>query len=154
MNQKKIGKFIADCRKKQKLTQEQLAEKLEITYKAVSKWETGRGLPDASIMMDLCDILKITVNDLLSGEKVSKELYVAKTNENLVKMQRQKEVGIASARWSYVIIIIILLIWNFINVFRCGIQETIKQPEFIIMEIITFIYFVIYILLQNKYWKD
>lgn len=154
MNQKKIGKFIADCRKKQKLTQEQLAEKLGITYKAVSKWETGRGLPDAAIMMDLCDILKITVNDLLSGEQVVKELYVAKANENLVELQKQKEVGRTSARWTHVIMILVLLVWNFINVFVYGIQETIKQPEFIIMEIITFVYFVIYILLQNKYWKD
>ena len=75
MNQEKIGKFIASCRKKQKLTQEQLAEKLGITYKAVSKWETGKGLPDASIMKDLCCILKITVNELLSGELINKEDY-------------------------------------------------------------------------------
>ncbi len=75
MNQEKIGKFIACCRKKQKLTQEQLAEKLGITCKAVSKWETGKGLPDASIMKDLCSILKITVNDLFSDELINKEDY-------------------------------------------------------------------------------
>ncbi len=69
MNQEKIGKFISQCRKEQKLTQEQLAEKLNITYKAVSKWETGKGMPDSSIMLDLCNILKINVNELLSGEK-------------------------------------------------------------------------------------
>ena len=84
MNQEKIGKFIANCRKEQNLTQEQLAEKLGITYKAVSKWECGKGLPDASIMMELCKILKITVNDLLSGEKVDKEHYQKKLEQNII----------------------------------------------------------------------
>ena len=84
MNQEKIGKFIATCRKEQNLTQEQLAEKLGITYKAVSKWECGKGLPDASIMIELCKILKITVNDLLSGEKVDKEHYQKKLEQNII----------------------------------------------------------------------
>ena len=118
MNQEKIGKFIASCRKKQKLTQEQLAEKLGITYKAVSKWETGKGLPDASIMMDLCNILEISVNDLLSGEKIAKEQYDDKVDENLIKLQKQKEFAINSARWTHVITVIIFLIWNGINVFK------------------------------------
>ena len=93
MNQEKIGKFIASCRKKQKLTQEQLAEKLGITYKAVSKWETGKGLPDASIMKDLCNILKITVNELLSGELINKEDYNKKAEEYMLEIYRQKEEG-------------------------------------------------------------
>ena len=93
MNQEKIGKFIASCRKKQKLTQEQLAEKLGITYKAVSKWETGKGLPDASIMKDLCCILKITVNELLSGELINKEDYNKKAEEYMLEIYRQKEEG-------------------------------------------------------------
>ena len=93
MNQEKIGKFIAICRKKQKLTQEQLAEKLGITYKAVSKWETGKGLPDASIMKDLCCILKITVNELLSGELINKEYYNKKTEEYMLEIYRQKKEG-------------------------------------------------------------
>ena len=93
MNQEKIGKFIAGCRKKQKLTQEQLAEKLGITYKAVSKWETGKGLPDASIMKDLCNNLKITVNELLSGELINKEDYNKKAEEYMLEIYRQKEEG-------------------------------------------------------------
>ncbi len=84
MNQEKIGKFIASCRKEQKLTQEQLAVKLGITSKAVSKWECGKGLPDASIMVELCTILKITVNDLLSGEKVDKEHYQKRLEKNII----------------------------------------------------------------------
>ena len=91
MNQEKIGKFIAICRKKQKLTQEQLAEKLGITYKAVSKWETGKGLPDASIMKDLCNILKITVNELLSGELIDKINYDERAEEKFLEMLKQKE---------------------------------------------------------------
>ena len=70
MDQVKIGMFISMCRKKQNLTQAELAEKLGITDRAISKWETGSSLPDASLMLDLCDILNISVNDLLSGEKV------------------------------------------------------------------------------------
>jgi transcriptional regulator with XRE-family HTH domain/DNA-directed RNA polymerase subunit RPC12/RpoP len=93
MNQEKIGKFIASCRKKQKLTQEQLAEKLGITYKAVSKWETGKGLPDASIMKDLCNNLKITVNELLSGELINKEDYNKRAEEYMLEIYRQKEEG-------------------------------------------------------------
>ncbi len=92
MNQVKIGKFIAICRKEQNLTQEQLAEKLGITYKAVSKWECGNGLPDASIMMELCKILKITVNDLLSGEIIKTENYNEKAEENLLEMAKKEEI--------------------------------------------------------------
>ena len=91
MDQEKIEKFIASCRKKQKLTQEQLAEKLGITYKAVSKWETGKGLPDASIMKDLCNILKITVNELLSGELIDKINYDERAEVKLLEMLKQKE---------------------------------------------------------------
>lgn len=91
MNQEKIGKFIASCRKAQKLTQEEVAEKLNITYKAVSKWETGKGLPDASIMKELCNILNISVNDLLSGELTKKEDYSNKLEENLFEMLKLKQ---------------------------------------------------------------
>ena len=73
MDQIKIGKFIADCRKKANYTQMQLAEQLGITDRAVSKWETGKSLPDSSIMLNLCDTLGITVNDLLSGEVITME---------------------------------------------------------------------------------
>ena len=70
MDQIKIGKFIAECRKKQNLTQAQLAEKLDITDRAVSKWETGKAMPDTNIMLELCDILGIQANELLCGEMI------------------------------------------------------------------------------------
>ena len=91
MNQLKIGKFIAEKRKNQKMTQAQLAEKLGVTDRAVSKWETGKSLPDASIMLELCALLGITVNDLLSGEVVSVENYNKQMENSLIEMIRQKE---------------------------------------------------------------
>lgn len=90
MNQKAIGTFIAACRKDKGLTQMQLAEKLNITNRAVSKWETGKSLPDASIMLDLCTILGITVNELLSGERIPMEEYQQKAEQNLVDLQQKK----------------------------------------------------------------
>ena len=91
MDQEKIGRFIAECRKKENLTQMQLAEKLGITNRAVSKWENGKAMPDTSIMLDLCNILKISVNDLLSGEVVTMENYNKKMEQNLLEMVKQKE---------------------------------------------------------------
>ena len=90
MDQLKIGKFIAECRKKQQLTQMQLAEKLNVTDRAVSKWENGKTMPDSSIMLELCRILKISVNDLLNGEVISMENYNEKLEQQLLEMVEQK----------------------------------------------------------------
>ena len=91
MDQVKIGKFISQRRKKADLTQLQLAEKLGITDRAISKWETGKSLPDSSIMLELCAILGITVNDLLSGEVVTMDHYNKELESNLLEMVKQKE---------------------------------------------------------------
>lgn len=91
MNQIKIGKFIAECRKNKKLTQMELAEKLNITDRAVSKWENGKAMPDSSIMLDLCNELGISVNELLSGEMIEMENYDKKTEELLLEMARKEE---------------------------------------------------------------
>ena len=91
MDQMKIGKFIAERRKACGFTQAQLAEQLGITDRAVSKWETGRALPDASVMMSLCEILGITVNDLLSGEVVLMENYNKEMEKTLLELVKQKE---------------------------------------------------------------
>lgn len=87
----KIGRFIAVCRKKKNITQEQLAEKLYITDKAVSKWERGLSLPDADKMLDLCNILDINVNELLNGEKIDMQNYEKKMEELLVELAKQEE---------------------------------------------------------------
>ena len=93
MDQIKIGKFISECRKKQNLTQAELADKLSITDRAVSKWETGRAMPDSSLMLELCEILKITVNDLLSGEVVSMSEYNKKQEEALLTLVKEKQLA-------------------------------------------------------------
>ncbi len=91
MNQTEIGKFIAKRRKEKQLTQAQLAEKLNITDRAVSKWETGKCMPDSSVMLELCGILGITVNELLSGEEVDMESLEKKADENLIALKRKDE---------------------------------------------------------------
>lgn len=91
MNQIDTGKFIASCRKEKGLTQARLAEKLNITDRAVSKWETGKCMPDSSIMLELCNILDVTVNELLSGERIEMNHYEEKANENLIELKRKDE---------------------------------------------------------------
>lgn len=91
MNLIKIGKFIADCRKEKEITQEQLAEKLYITDRAVSKWERGLSLPDADKMLELCNILGINVNELLNGERIMKDDYKKKTEELLIELTKKEE---------------------------------------------------------------
>ena len=91
MDQIKIGKFIAECRKKQNLTQAQLAEKLDITDRAISKWETGKAMPDSDIMFDLCDILGIKVNELLCGEMIEIEHKDEQLNELIFQMAKNEE---------------------------------------------------------------
>lgn len=91
MNQVKIGKFIAHCRKEKNMTQAELAEKLNITDRAISKWETGKGMPDSSIMLELCDELDISVNELLSGEMIRMDNYNKVAEENFIKFQKEKE---------------------------------------------------------------
>ena len=91
MDQRKIGAFIAEKRKEKNLTQAKLAEKLGITDRAVSKWETGRSLPDASVMPELCAELGVTLNDLFSGEVVSMNTYNESLEQHLLDMKKQKE---------------------------------------------------------------
>ena len=85
MDQEKIGKFISLVRKEKNMTQNDLALKLGITDRAVSKWENGRGMPDLSLIKDLCEILDITVNELLSGERLDNQEYQNKSEENIIK---------------------------------------------------------------------
>ena len=113
MDQIKIGKFIAECRKKENLTQMQLAEKLNITDRAVSKWETGKSMPDSSIMLALCDMLNISVNELLSGEKISMENNNQKNEQLLLDMAKElekKNKTIWNAMWTIMTVSIIGLI--------------------------------------------
>ncbi len=91
IDQKKTGQFISDIRKEKGLTQRQLAEEIGVSDKAISRWETGRGMPDTSIMSDLCKILDISINDLLSGQRLSSEDYCGKAEDNMVELIRTTE---------------------------------------------------------------
>ena len=113
MDQLKIGKFIAECRKEVNLTQMQLSEKLGITDKAISKWERGISMPDTSIMLELCDILGISVNELLSGEKINMEKNDQNNEQLLLDMAKElerKNKTIWNAMWTIMTVSIIGLI--------------------------------------------
>ena len=113
MNQKKIGSFIAACRKNKGLTQLQLADKLSITDKAISKWERGITMPDTAIMLQLCAILDISVNELLRGEKINMENHDTKNEQLLLEMAReveQKNKIIWNCMWIMMTISIIALL--------------------------------------------
>lgn len=91
MDQVKIGKFLSDERKEKGYTQKQLSELLGISDKTISKWECGNGFPEASLLLPLCNELEITVNELLTGERISQQNYKKKAEENMVNMIREKE---------------------------------------------------------------
>ena len=113
MDQIKIGKFIAECRKNVGLTQAQLAEKLGITDKAISKWERGIAMPDTSMMLELCDILGISVNELLSGEKIDMDNNEKKNEQLLLEMAKEienKNKTIWTTMWVIMIVSIIALL--------------------------------------------
>jgi transcriptional regulator with XRE-family HTH domain len=89
MDQLKTGKFIAEMRKSKSLTQKQLADALLISDKTVSKWECGNGLPEVSLMLPLCEILGITVNELLTGKRLSSEEYQKNAEDNIVNLMKK-----------------------------------------------------------------
>ena len=91
MNQIKTGKFIAQMRKEKGMTQRQLADELLISDKTVSKWETGKGMPEVSLMMPLCEVLGINVNELLTGERIPDEVYKEKAEETMMDLMRNKK---------------------------------------------------------------
>lgn len=94
MNQEKIGKFILECRKERKITQSELAEKLGVTDKSVSNWENGRNLPDASLYEPLCDVLGISINELISGRKLNENEYQKKLEENIMLLNENTKKNI------------------------------------------------------------
>ena len=117
MDQLKIGKFIAKCRKEKNLTQMRLAEKLGITDKAISKWERGIAMPDTAIMLELCDILCISVNELLSGEKINMENNQPKNEQLLLEMEKeleQKNKTVWRAMWVIMSVSIVALLASLI----------------------------------------
>ena len=117
MDQKRIGKFILDCRKEKGLTQEQLAEKLSVTSKSISRWENGNTMPDYSLLKDLCSELNISVNELLSGEKIKVNDYMNKSEENLIKLRKQidkRKKVLTIISYVFLAIIIVAFILNIV----------------------------------------
>ena len=113
MNQIKIGRFIAERRKKANLTQMQLADKLGITDKAISKWERGITMPDTSIMLELCELLDISVNELLSGEKMDMEIKYQQNEQlllDLAKELEEKNKKVWTSMWMILILSTIALL--------------------------------------------
>jgi transcriptional regulator with XRE-family HTH domain len=110
MEQEKIGGFIASLRKEQGLTQKSLAEKINVTDKAVSKWENGRCLPDNSVMQPLCDVLGITVNELLSGERLDSDDYSKKAEENIMTLITENNRGKTRGKRDFLLSLIAVVV--------------------------------------------
>lgn len=109
MDQVEIGKFIQEMRKEQSLTQRELAERLNVSDKTVSKWETGNGLPEVGLMLPLCELLQISVNELLSGKKLDEKQYYKKAEENIMDLLKEKAESKKKIIMSVIIAIITLL---------------------------------------------
>ena len=120
MEQQKIGKFIHDLRKEKELTQKQLADLVGVSDKTISKWETGRGIPDTVIMGELCKVLGISINELLSGERLSNDNYNGKAEENMVNLLKDSELQKDKQKWSKINIILNLL-WILLLMFMIAI---------------------------------
>lgn len=125
MNQEKIGKFISELRKGKNMTQVDLATKLGVTDRAVSKWENGRGMPDLSLIRELCDELGITINELLSGERINKKDYEEKFEENILKTidYTDKKISKTKKIFKISLIIVISFILCFISMFIVDINR-------------------------------
>ena len=137
MDQIKIGRFIAEERKRKGYTQKQLSEKLDISDKTISKWERGNGFPEVSLLLPLCNELDITVNELLSGERVSEEDYQKKAEENMVNLVREAQESKKKIIFSVIISIFSLMAsLPLFIISRMGIVEGIARIIFIVIGVI------------------
>lgn len=133
MEQEKIGRFIAELRKEKGLTQKKLAEQLNITDKAVSKWECGYSLPDNSVMINLCNVLGISVNELLSGERLSSTDYNKKAEENIMTLILESNAGKKRSKQQLIfsVIAVILLASYFIWFINRSTENALKILYFV-----------------------
>ena len=111
MNQERIGRFIAELRKEKKLTQIDLANKLGITDRAISKWENGRGLPDLSLLTPLCEILDVSINELLSGSRLDKKDYQEKLEKNIIDAIDYTDKKIRKTKKIFIIILSVIIMF-------------------------------------------
>ena len=111
MNQERIGRFIAELRKEKKLTQIDLANKLGITDRAISKWENGRGMPDLSLLTPLCEILDVSINELLSGSRLDKKDYQEKLEKNIIDAIDYTDKKIRKTKKIFIIILSVIIMF-------------------------------------------
>lgn len=138
MDQIKIGKFIAETRKSQNMTQKQLADVLSISDKTVSKWECGKGLPEVSLMLPLCNVLCITANELLSGAKISQIDYQEKAEENIMNLMKENEENKKKAALSVICALItVIAVCSLIAIAACFEIPTIARIAVIVLAIAT-----------------
>ena len=156
MNQEKIGNFIAKCRKEKKLTQVELANKLGVSDKSVSKWENGKCMPDLSLFNSLCELLGITVNDLMSGEKVDNNKYINVLEENIVNVmsknentnKRKRKIGYIVGCLTVLILVVSYLFYNYYevvvhydaNMMKCHIENNTLVFESIGQSVVNYDY--------------
>jgi len=131
MNQEKIGQFITELRKEKNMTQIELANKLGVTDRAISKWENGRGLPDLSLLQPLCKELNITINELLSGEKIKTEDYQEKLEENILNTidYTNNKIKKSNKKLKIIFSSILLIITIFISLFLIDVNRMNNQEE-------------------------
>lgn len=121
MDQNKIGAFISETRKASGMTQKELAEKVGISDKTISKWECGNGLPEITILRPLCEILNINVNELLSGEHLSETVYSLKAEENIMALMKENEITQKGNKIQYIIgTVLIVFAFAFMLLFSGG----------------------------------
>lgn len=131
MDQIKIGKFIAALRKEQNMTQAELATKLGVTDRAVSKWENGRGLPDLSLVVPLSEALDISINELLSGERIEKERYQEKLEENIIQTIEYSKNKVRNTRKIFFLILALVFVIVFLlgALFNIDVGRMLKNEE-------------------------
>ncbi len=132
MNQEKIGKFIASIRKERKLTQEELAEKLNVNSRTISRWETGYSIPDISMFTLLSKALGVSINDLMSGERVQESEYQEKFEENVVNVVSKNKNKKWHRFWLIVYIITMISIIGFICYIKIPFRQAYDKNKMII----------------------
>lgn len=158
MNQMKTGKFIADMRKAQGLTQKELAEKLGMSDKTVSKWECSNGMPDNAVMLELCDILQINVNELLSGERLSTEDYSRKAEENIMNLIQETDVKERTNQRSFITSLVgeiaLIMAVGCIVILSGGTYGQVISYFLDMPSLIIIIGILLLVLLASGMWKD
>lgn len=152
MNQEKIGAFIADVRKEQGMSQKDLADAVVVTDKAVSKWETGKSMPEISKMETLCEVLHVSINELLSGERLSEAAYPQKAEENMINLIHESE---SKASQTNSVGIIVMIVLSFLPIVfsifygrmnyldgSASFAVWIDPPTVIVMAVVTILYLI------------